>query len=320
MPTLETVLENLNRDPAFSVKYTVSNERINGGGSAVLMKGVRKATGSIPTEDIAVKLVAENLVLRDGVRYPIVGPGVFQRLKNEFEVLSGLQHPHIVRAYDFVQIDGVACIVMEYIDGPSLFQQLELGMPPQFTAQKIVAMLMYVAHALSYVHDQGIIHRDIKPSNIVTDAKSFNPRLIDFDIAAKVSHSVDEQRSGTSGTLRGTFGYMSSEQIRGLPPTPSMDIFSFGTLFYEVLTRRGLIFQKAGKMIMVDVDGYLNPPRYLPIQVQNSAFREIGLADDLVRKCCQVNPEDRYPSMGEVVRDLRTLHCLIMEKSPGDTL
>ena len=55
MPTLETVLENLNGDPAFSVKYTVSNERINGGGSAVLMKGVRKATGSLPTKKISFK-------------------------------------------------------------------------------------------------------------------------------------------------------------------------------------------------------------------------------------------------------------------------
>jgi len=156
------------------------------------------------------------------------------RLKREADVIARIQHPGVVSIYDFgVLLDGSCYILMEFLKGTDLAELLEdqgPGSPGQ-----VAAVLAQVADALATTHAQGIVHRDLKPANLfVTPSSSgFQIKVLDFGLAKSVTEDVSLTMSGT---VVGTPGYMSPEQIRGDLVDEQSDLFSLAAVAFELLT------------------------------------------------------------------------------------
>ncbi len=176
--------------------------------------------------EVAVKVFASGTAVDDA------------RRRTEATMLARLSHPHLVSLHDaHLASDGDTTptfLVMELVDGEDLRTRLERGPLP---AEEAVEVAVGIAEALVVVHDAGMVHRDLKPGNILlADASVPGGRqvvkLADFGIA----HLVGSERITTIGTVIGTAGYLSPEQIFGGEPGPAADIYSLGLVVLEALT------------------------------------------------------------------------------------
>src|SRR5882672_10292871 len=153
-----------------------------------------------------------------------------ERFQLEAQSVARLRHPNILNAFDFGQQAGAPYLVMELVEGGTLADRLG----SQIELQEVVRLLRPIAGALDHAHAQGVLHRDIKPSNILI-RKDGTPVLADFGLA-KLANSV--RKLTASGTLFGTLGYMSPEQVAGEPLGPGTDQYSLCVVAYEMLTGR----------------------------------------------------------------------------------
>lgn len=155
---------------------------------------------------------------------------VVARFENEARVMVQLDHPNIRQVYDYCNLDGRPCIVMEYLEGDDLKALMKKGF--RFTDAEICKWWNQIADALNYTHAQGIVHRDIKPSNIFLDKKG-NIKLLDFGIA-KIKESISLTMTGA---MMGTLMYMSPEQVEDSKHIgPQSDIYSLAVTFVHLLT------------------------------------------------------------------------------------
>lgn len=152
-------------------------------------------------------------------------------LKAETRLCLQLQHKHIVRVYNLEKRQELFMIIMEYVNGLSLYQylrQMPRGLPPEMVAQ----IVMVISEALSYAHGKGVLHKDISPGNVIISHDGVL-KLIDFGIADR----INRQRLA-SEYIMGTPVYMSPEQLRGEELDVRSDIYSLGVLTYQILTGR----------------------------------------------------------------------------------
>jgi serine/threonine protein kinase len=150
------------------------------------------------------------------------------RLIREAKAASALNHPHIVTIYDVVRDQDLIAIAMELVDGESLREFC--GTPQPFS--RVIGWASQIAQALVATHGQHIVHRDIKPDNLMVRHDGYI-KVLDFGLARSTALSSSAKSSlGMAGTLR----YMSPEQTRGETPGPHSDIFSFGTVLFELLS------------------------------------------------------------------------------------
>ncbi len=149
-------------------------------------------------------------------------------LDKEIATLTGLDHSHIVRFLDMSVDHGHIHIVTEFIEGKTLREILEDGIPPLDCLKKYADQIL---DALSHVHDRGVIHSDLKPANIIIDADD-SCHLIDFGIVRTASAEI----AADIKEIRGTLHYMSPEQAEGNPYDVRSDLFSFGVMLYEMCT------------------------------------------------------------------------------------
>ena len=161
-------------------------------------------------------------------------PGALDDLRRETARSHKLSHPNIVRIHDLHEdADGMAFIVMEYIDGPTL-AALRLDHPARvlswYYLRPLVAQL---CAALEYAHGERVIHRDLKPANMMVDSRG-RLKLADFGIAAVASDSMS--RVSVKHSTSGTLPYMSPQQVRGQRPQAADDIYALGATLYELLT------------------------------------------------------------------------------------
>ncbi|WP_018501578.1 serine/threonine-protein kinase [Parafrankia discariae] len=160
------------------------------------------------------------------------GTGESQSLRSRFlaeaRVLAGLDHPHIVRVFDYVERDGLCLLVMEQLTGGTLRARAATGLPPRATC----AIALAAAAALDAAHGHGVLHRDVKPDNLLFTADGV-PRVTDFGIA-KIVETAAASTTGMVGTPR----YMAPEQITGAPLGPAADLYSLGVVLYELLAGR----------------------------------------------------------------------------------
>ena len=213
-----------------------------------------------------------------------------ERFRREALSAASLSHPNIVQVYNKGETaDGTSYIVMEYVSGGTLQEQIEETGP--FEASEAAALAAQIAEALGAAHERGVIHRDIKPQNILLGS-SGDLKVTDFGIArAAVSGSA-------TNAVFGTAGYISPEQAMGEPVTPASDLYSLGVILYEMLT--GELPYTADNPIAVcmkHVTEPLRPPREL-----NSAIPEE--IDALVVKLLAKDPAERYGSAAELLADL----------------
>jgi len=205
-----------------------------------------------------------------------------ERFLLEAKALAKLTHPGIVAVHDFDQQEGLAWIVMEFVDGSNLRELMQDGKLDPIEALAIVPQ---ICAALQYAHDRGIVHRDIKPENILIDEKGA-VKIADFGIA-KLMDTETLARLTASDQAMGTLRYMAPEQFSS--PTKvdhRADIFSLGVVLYEMLT--GVVPQ-----------GVVRPPSE-KVQV------DVRL-DEVVLKSMQEEPERRYQRVEEVKSNLEEI-------------
>lgn len=215
-----------------------------------------------------------------------------KRFEQEARVVSSLSHPHICALYDIGNQDGIEYLVMEYLEGETLRTRLKEG---AFSPRKAIEIGTQIANGLGAAHEKGIIHRDLKPENIFLLAGD-QIKILDFGLAhstlaipeSNVSLSPTRTKMTSPGTVMGTVGYMSPEQVRGIGVDARSDIFAFGSLMYEMLTGKKAFHGDTPADTMTAI--LKEDPADL-----NSSGKNIPPAlDRIVRRCLEKRPESRF--------------------------
>src|SRR4051812_26604858 len=165
-----------------------------------------------------------------------------RRFEQEARTTGALNHPNILGVYDFGTHDGSPYVVSELLDGETLRQRIGESPLPK---RKALDYAGQIARGLAAAHDKGIVHRDLKPDNLFV-TRDGRVKILDFGLAKMTEPAVLDSATGLAtagpqtgaGTVLGTIGYMSPEQVRGQKVDQRSDIFSFGVVFYEMLTGR----------------------------------------------------------------------------------
>src|SRR5689334_2539492 len=159
-----------------------------------------------------------------------------ERLLHEARAASALNHPNIVTVYDVGEQDGNVFVAMERIEGVSL---REWAAAKPRTPAEVLVLARQAARALGVAHAAGLVHRDLKPENLMVRGDGLL-KILDFGLARSVAPDRDGATMAQTmpGTILGTAPYMSPEQVLGQPAGPASDVFSLGTLLYELLTAR----------------------------------------------------------------------------------
>jgi eukaryotic-like serine/threonine-protein kinase len=231
-------------------------------------------------------------------------PEAKQRFEREARAVAALNHPNICTLFDVGWQDGTDYLVMEYIEGETLAARLEKGSLPLDQSLKIG---MEVADALDKAHHAGIIHRDLKPSNIMLTKSG--AKLLDFGLAkealpltAGTTLTAPATRTTPvtqAGMIVGTFQYMSPEQVEAKELDARSDIFSFGSVLYEMLTGRAA-FQGRSRFSVASAILEKNPERISALQRMTPPA-----LDRIVLKCLAKNAEDRWQTARDLLLELK---------------
>ncbi len=189
---------------------------IGRGGMGDVYRGLDTHTGQL----VAIKLLHDDIVTEN--------PYLVDRFKREGEALRQLNHPSIVQILDTVEDGNRHYLIMEYVGGGSL--RTLLDKQGRLPVDQLLNIALDLADALARAHRMNIIHRDIKPDNVLL-TETGEPRLTDFGVA----HLGDRTRLTQTGSVIGTYAYLSPEACNGLPLDERADIWSFGVMLYEAL-------------------------------------------------------------------------------------
>jgi serine/threonine protein kinase len=246
--------------------------------------------------DVAVKVLPEFAAGDDQVR----------RFEQEARAAGTLNHPGLVTIYDVGRINGSPYIVMELLEGETLRGAIGEGAPSPLPLKKALDYAIQIASALAVAHEKGIIHRDLKPENIFVTSEG-RVKILDFGLAklaqeAKDGDSKTIRRHLTStGMVVGTPGYMSPEQVRARPLDHRTDLFSLGSVLYEMLSGRRAFDRDFAVATMTAV---LNDePEPLPAL----APKIPPALDAIVRHCMEKDPRQRFQSAVDLAFQLRLL-------------
>ena len=227
------------------------------------------------------------------------------RFEREARVLAGLNHPNIVTLHSVEEADGIHFITMELVEGETLATILPRN---GFPLERLLAIGIPLADAVSRAHREGITHRDLKPDNIMIDAEG-RLRVLDFGLAKL--NAAPEREAGTQvetvsavteeGKIMGTVAYMSPEQAEGKEVDPRSDVFSLGTILYEMITGerpfRG--DTKVSTMGAILKDEPVSIVKLRPVLPRHLAR--------VIRRCLAKNPERRYQTALELRNELEDL-------------
>src|SRR6266542_5388305 len=165
-------------------------------------------------------------------------PVALERFEREAKAVAALSHPNILGIYDLGRDADVTYAAMELLTGETLRQRLAEGPIPQ---RRALEYGLQIAQGLAAAHEKGIVHRDLKPENIFVTSEG-RVKILDFALAKVATADTRNTQSPTvaastePGTVMGTVGYMSPEQVRGRQANLRSDIFSFGAVLYEMLS------------------------------------------------------------------------------------
>ena len=234
-----------------------------------------------------------------------------ERFLNEGKRQAKLQHPNIVPAVDFFQVDGRSFLVMPYVEGMNLEARLEERDRP-LAFVEIHSISKQVLSALGHAHSLGIVHRDVKPSNILID-QSGRALLMDFGIAKALA----EDRGVTlTNTFMGTPDYMSPEQVtRPKQVDARSDIYSFGCVLYAMLSGRPPFSEEGDTAFHIQERQVHNAPPPLVCCAQGVPAG----VEQIMLKCLEKDPAQRFQSCGEVIKALDATTVSGSGKKPQPT-
>jgi len=243
-------------------------------------------------------------------------PTLKQRFEREARTLAALSHPHICPVFDVGQQDGIDYLVMEYLEGQTLADRLARAGGPKGPALRVEDALRYaieVADALDKAHRKGIVHRDLKPGNIMLTRSggSSGPaiaKLLDFGLAKlqptgaiagpSMAATVTSPLTG-HGTILGTLQYMAPEQLEGKDADARTDIFAFGAVLYETIAARKA-FEGTSQASLISAIMSADPR---PLSASQPLTPP--LLDHLVQRCLAKDPDERWQTASDVMRELR---------------
>jgi len=211
------------------------------------------------------------------------------RFQREARVVAKLEHPNIVPVYDYAEYEGLAYLVMKYIEGSTLKNRLSQRSLNFYEVHQVVDS---VGSALAYAHSQGVLHRDIKPSNVLIGINGAM-YLADFGLA-RIAHADASTLSSESSL--GTPHYVSPEQAMGRNhPDQRTDIYSFGVMLYEILVGQAPFNAATGYAIIHD-HIYTPPPNPRTLNPHLSESVE-----QVLLKALEKNPDDRFDTVDQMV-------------------
>jgi serine/threonine protein kinase len=274
--------------------YAVTG-RIGEGGMGAVFLAEQRETG----QQFALKVLLSETATSEEFR---------RRFERESQYASSLNHPNIVRVHEFGEVDGVAYMVMEYVPGRDLTAELAGG---ALSPERTIEILEQVASALDAVHATGLYHRDVKPANVLIADDGENGhlrcRLTDFGLSKHPSQ--DSSPLTSAGFFVGTCQYVAPEQILAKELDHRVDVYSLGCLLYECLAGEPP-FKRPREEQVLYAHIQDPPPRLTAVKPELPAA-----IDDVIARALAKEPEERYPSCGELVEAARA--ALMVDGSPG---
>jgi len=229
-----------------------------------------------------------------------LSPARRERLLREARSAAGLSHPAIAQVHDILSVEGRDYIVMEYVEGRSL-SAVMLDAPLEIS--RAVGLARQVAEGLAAAHAMGIVHRDLKADNILVTPRGV-VKILDFGLAKNVDPEVEETSLTQDGVVMGTSRAMSPEQAVGGTLDPRSDLFSLGSLLYEMVTGRHPFVGSSPLDTMRRVVDHTQPPAS---SLNAEVPEELSLLIDYL---LEKNPDDRPQSAVEVVAALEAMEGL----------
>ena len=242
--------------------------------------------------EVAIKLIRESFA---------ADRGRVHRFEQEARAAGQLNHPNVLAVYDLGTHAGAPYIVSELLEGDSLRSRIQAG---PLAVAKAVDCARQIADGLAAAHDKGIVHRDLKPDNVFVTSDG-RVKILDFGIAKLTGPTEDASRptgfptETAEGTVLGTAGYMSPEQVRGEAVDARSDLFSLGAILYEMLAgRRAFVRPTAAETVAAVLKE--EPPEALPQAVPPALAR-------IVSRCLEKEREARVQSARDLAFDLKLL-------------
>lgn len=257
------------------------------------MAEVYRAHDTRLDRDVAIKVLPEHLT-KDSA--------ALARFESEVKAVAALSHPNILVLHDFGSQDGITWAVTELLGGETLRARIDDGALPWRKAAEIGAA---VAEGLASAHARGITHRDIKPANIFLTSDG-RVKILDFGLASQIQLLKPDDETlthvaGDPGTVSGTIGYMSPEQLRGESTGPASDLFSLGCVLYEMVTgRRAFRGQSAPETIAAVL-------REEPPSLADSGKATSPELGRVIERCLAKTPAQRFQSAGDLAFALRSM-------------
>ncbi len=242
--------------------------------------------------DVAIKMLPQSLA---------ADPSLRARFEQEARALGALNHANIVTIYDVGVEDGLAYTVSELVDGETLRALLDRGpLPPR----KAIDYAVQMAEGIAAAHALGIVHRDLKPENVMV-TKSGQLKLLDFGLAKHNTPAAGDRTATIAlsqpGTVMGTAGYMSPEQVRAEAVDARSDIFSFGVVLYEMIAGKRAFHSTSAIETMHAI---LNSE---PPDIDTESTKLPPALATIVRRCLEKRPEQRFQSASDLAFALRSI-------------